>query len=230
MIIALTQDWHNLLLGVDEELTLSSHATVRCVITDCKLEEHLRWHLWKRPRSRSVHLNSRYIHFSISPQKSPALQMLKRHTCMFLYFPLVQSMRNCNLFFWPLRVGQAQSGFNHKTPWPSARTEWGKLLVYLWRPYKHEHRCTAKQLSTLYAAGRDALTRVQLQVEAVSQGDGSKSVYPWDFIYLVKWKFIWLWASMLSFLLVFKVFQSTVAVTILKAWLIWITHPEQVQC
>lgn len=38
MIIALTQNWLDLLLGVDEEeLKLSSCATVRCIITDCEL-------------------------------------------------------------------------------------------------------------------------------------------------------------------------------------------------
>lgn len=137
MIIALTQNWHDLLLRLDEEeLNLSSHATVRCVITDCELEADLitRRHLWKSPSSRGE--NQAHT----VPPKRPPLQMLQRQACMFLHFPLVRSMRNCNLFFLRLWVGQAQSGFNHKTPWPRARMEWGKLLVYLWRPYKHKHR------------------------------------------------------------------------------------------
>lgn len=150
MIIALTQNWHNLLLGWWGTKPFFS----------CHCQMYHYW-LWarsalnnkmtsvKKSPEENVKIKQQIHTDQYPPKKSPPLQMLKRQTCMFLYFPLVQSMRNCNLFFWPLWVGQAQSGFNHKTLWPCAITEWGKLLVYLWCPYKHEHRCTAKQLSTL---------------------------------------------------------------------------------
>lgn len=142
---------------------------------------------------------------------------------MFLYFPLVRSMRNCNLFFWPLWVGQAQSGFNHKTPWPHARTEWGKLLVYLWRPYKHKHCCTAKQLST-------ACCRERRASKAAASGRPWQPEKRAERVHVLVVSVMCLFCSVPFFLLNVEVFKSTGAVDILETWIIWISHPEQVQC
>lgn len=119
MIIALTQSWHDLLRGADEEKrNLSSCATVWCIITDRELEADLiiRWHLRKKPL-QETNRGGKKITFKNSHKKKR-----KVHLCrccrgsVFLYFPLVRAMRYCNLFFWPGGVGQAQSGFNHKNP------------------------------------------------------------------------------------------------------------------
>lgn len=110
--------------------------------------------------------------------------MLKRQMCMFRHFPLVQSMRNCSLFFWPFQVGQAQSGFNHKTPWPHARwseaNSWYICNVHI----NTSAAAQQKQKLACYAAGRDTLTRVQLQVEALSRRTRSERARGGAFTYL----------------------------------------------
>lgn len=105
-------------------------------------------------------------------QSESRQQMPQPWVRVFLHFPLVQTMWNCNLFFWSLWVGQAQSGFNHKIPWTRARAEWGKLLVYLWCPYKHKYRRTVRQLR---------FQRLQLQVGAGSRRNGWIEQRTWTF-------------------------------------------------
>lgn len=171
MIIALTQNWLDLLLGVDEEdLKLSSCTTVRCIITDCELGPDLttRCHLWKSPTSRWGKLNSRCIQFL----QKVLLYRCCRNWCTYFCTSLLCRVCVTAIYFSGLWIGQAQSGFNHKTPWPHARTEWGKLLVYLWRPYKHRHRCTVKQILTLFCRERRASS-----FRTGSQRNGSKKVH-----------------------------------------------------
>lgn len=72
-------------------------------------------------------------------------------TCMLRCCPLADSMWNCSLFFWPLQVGQAQSGFNHKTPCSHAR----------WSEANARYICNIRINRT-----REERRRLQLQLRA----------------------------------------------------------------